>query len=228
MNTAVIFDIDGTLFDWETAARNAVEAVLPDVPLQGRNGLPERFARAVEQYAFVRRGDTVVDRRHWLLRVNPEPPWLTALSDEDPTLVSGIARRFREQLRPVAFPDARPALEALHGAYRMGVLTNSPMGEDSLARLGLGHFFETVVVLGDDERKPRAAAFNKGCAALDLDPGEGAHVGDSIMNDVEGALNAGLHSIWVDRYREPQLLPPGAVRVESLTQLPAVLASKMD
>ncbi len=228
MKTAVIFDIDGTLFDWETAVRSAVEVVLRNVPPDARDLARERFARALEEHAFVRRGDAIVDRRHWLLRVDPEPPWLAALGGEEPQRVTELALEFRAQLRPVAFPDARPALEALRGDYRIGVLTNSPKGEDSLQRLGFRDFFEAIVILGDHERKPRPAAFNAVCEVMRVDRSAAAHVGDSIANDVEGALNAGLHSIWIDRYDEPHLLPRGADRVESLTQLPGILGNEAD
>lgn len=223
MISALLFDIDGTLFDWETVVSRAFEATLPDVPEDARIGLPERFDRAVAEYAFVRRGDAIVDRRHWLLRVDPAPPWRAALPNVDPHRVDEIARSFRERLEPVAFHDARPALESVKGTQPLAVLTNSPLGEDSLARLGLRDCFDEVIVLDESERKPRPAAFLKACAAIGVEPAAAANIGDSITNDIEGALNAGLHAVWIDRYHEPLLTPRGARRITSLAELPRVI-----
>ena len=223
MIRAVLFDVDGTLFDWETAIKRSLEAVVQHAPPEDREELPARLLRAIADYTFVRRGEAIVDRRHWLLGLDSRPPWLAALPGA-PAQAAELAERFREGLEPVAFPDARPALEALHGEYRLAVLTNSPRGEESLVRLGLRDFFDCVVVLGADERKPRPAAFEKGCRAVAAAPDETMNVGDSIANDVEGALAAGVRLVWVDRYGEPHLTPAGAQRIESLLALPSLIA----
>lgn len=225
MMEALLFDIDGTLFDWETAVSRAFQAALPSVPDDASDGLRGRFGRAVADYAFVRRGDAVVDRRHWLLRMDPEPPWRAALPDEEPGRVAKIAQTFRDRLEPVAFPDARPAVESLCGRLPLAVLTNSPMGEDSLVRLDLRDYFDHVILLGEGERKPRPSAFLKACETLGVGPAAVANVGDSIANYVEGALDAGLQAVWVDRYGEPHLAPVGAERIATLLELPQVVSN---
>jgi HAD superfamily hydrolase (TIGR01509 family) len=219
---AVLFDIDGTLLDWESTIHDALDKVLPHMPAEWRAVLPERLKEEIASYAFVRRGNEIVDRRHWMIRVDPRPPWLAALP-QFPNEASAIAVEFRAALKPVAFADAHLALAALQGRHRLGILTNSPYGEESLAEMGFREFFEHVIVLGDDERKPRPAAFEKACRIMGAEPRETVNVGDGIMNDVEAALAAGVNAVWVDRYDEAHLTPEGARRITILTDLRKVI-----
>ena len=98
-----------------------------------------------------------------------------------------------------------------------------------LARIGFAHYFDAIVtVFGDLKQKPAAAAFETALDELDAEPATTAYVGDSILNDVRGALSAGLTSIWLDRYEDPSPPPEGAHRVETLTALPELLAELAD
>ncbi len=48
-------------------------------------------------------------------------------------------------------------------------------------------------------KKPHAKIFTLGCKALDLEPESVLHVGDHPVEDVVGALDAGLTAVWVNR-----------------------------
>ncbi len=219
----VIFDIDGTLSDWETSIDRALHDILPEVPPAHRDGLPARVREALADYAFVVREGQVVDRKHWLLLVDPVPPWQAALANADPELAPGLAQRFQSLLDAVPFADVPPALEALRAQYAMGVLSNSPRSEETLARLGLRHYFDAVVAASEPWRKPHPEAFRRACRALGIAPSEAVYVGDSLANDVEGALGAGLIPVWVDRYGDDYALPEGAHRITSLEGLASLL-----
>ncbi len=117
-----------------------------------------------------------------------------------------------------------PALEALRGKYALGVLSNSPRSEETLTRLNFRHYFDAVVAASEPWRKPHPEAFRRACRALGIAPSEAVYVGDSLSNDVEGALGAGLISVWVDRYGDDYALPEGAWRITSLEGLPDLLA----
>ena len=223
MIRGVIFDIDGTLYDWETSLERALEGILREVPAAQRPGLPARLRRALADYAHVVRDGQVVDRRYWMLFLDPVPPWTAALAGGDKEQVRGLARRFRSLLEPVAYADARPVLEALRGDYGLGVLSNSPRTVETVARLELSGYFDAVASAPEDQRKPHRDAFLRACRALGVQPAEAAYVGDSLMNDVEGALAAGLVSVWIDRYGEEYPLSEAAHRVSSLAELPALL-----
>lgn len=224
MIKAVIFDIDGTLYDWEASIDRALRDVLPEVPTAYRNGLTNRMRQALADYALVVRDGLVVDRKYWLLMVDPVPPWRAALPDADSELAQRVAQRYQSLLDAVPFADASPALEALRAEYMLGVLSNSPRSEETLTRLKFRHYFDAVVAASEPWRKPHPEAFRRACRALGVAPSEAVYVGDSLANDVEGALGAGLIPVWVDRYGDDYDLPEGAWRITSLEGLPDLLA----
>ncbi len=221
----VIFDIDGTLSDWEASIDRALHEILPEVPPAHSDGLPDRVREALADYAFVVRDGQVVDRKHWLLLIDPVPPWQAALADADPELALGLAQRFQSLLNPLPFADVRATLDALTAQYALGVLSNSPRSEETLARLELRHYFDAVVAASSEhQRKPRPQSFRRACRALGVTPAEAVYIGDSLANDVEGALGAGLTPVWVDRYGEDYPLPEGAHRITALEELPDLLS----
>jgi HAD superfamily hydrolase (TIGR01509 family) len=121
------------------------------------------------------------------------------------------------------YPDARPCLERLRAAgYRVIACGNTPkFVEDDLRSLvdvaasseGLGvwkpapEFFERVVELA-------------GFPAEKI-----AYVGDRVDNDVAPALAAGMVGVHIRRgpWGHLQTPPEGAIRIQSLDELPAVL-----
>ncbi len=223
MIEAVIFDIDGTLHDWELSISLALRDLLPEVPAEHREGLEGRLQAATVEHFFVERDGLVVDRKHWMYLVDPLSPWRTALAGANSATVDRIAQRFRSLLEAVSFADVPPTIEALSQEYSLGAFSNNPSAVDIVGRLGLRHYFGEVVVASEPSKKPAPEGFLKACEALGVVPGETAYVGDSIYNDVEGALGAGLVPVWLDRYGDPYPLPAGVHRVQSLDELPGLL-----
>lgn len=197
---SVAFDLDDTLIDWTAGIANAAIAV-------GDPGILER----VRAETWVRREGVVVDRHHW--RVLHEPELFMAPELVEPFLAA---------LDPPLFDDARPALEALRGHVTLALLTNNPFGAEVLTRHGLdAGVFGCVVVADPQFRKPDARAFSALVTALALEAPEIAFVGNSITDDVEGALDAGLRAVWLDRWNDAWTPPPGVLRIGSLTELSA-------
>jgi HAD superfamily hydrolase (TIGR01549 family) len=197
---AVAFDLDDTLTDWWTGIGQAATAV----------GAPEIRDRVREQ-TWVERDGFVVDRHHW--RVLHEPETFMA---------ADLTKPFLEALDPPLFDDVIPTLEALRGRVKLALLTNNPYGADVLDRHGLHvDVFDCVVVADPAVRKPNPRAFTPLLDALDLAPNDIRYVGDSVRADVEGALGAGLRSVWINRWNDPWPAPEGVVAITSLSELHA-------
>jgi putative hydrolase of the HAD superfamily len=105
-------------------------------------------------------------------------------------------------IRFSAYPDAVPALGALHDrGLRLVVVSN---WDCSLPRVldscGLGEMLDGTITSAEaGARKPDPAIFERalelaGCAA-----DEALHVGDTADEDVAGARAAGIRSLLIDR-----------------------------
>jgi len=99
------------------------------------------------------------------------------------------------------YPDTRPALEALAGHYRLGVVSNFDGRLHRLLEgLGLKDFFEQVVVSSETGvDKPDARIFQRALERFGVAAEKAMHVGDSPAHDWEGAAAAGLHVFQLHR-----------------------------
>ena len=116
-------------------------------------------------------------------------------------------------------------MRSLADRFKLGILTNGmpPHQHRKLAASGVSDEFETSVITsgGIGVGKPDSEAFDA-CApsAGSFTHHEALMVGDTFGRDVEGAVMAGIHAVWVDRNSNTEALDdlPGA-RVSSLTEL---------
>jgi 2-haloalkanoic acid dehalogenase type II len=96
------------------------------------------------------------------------------------------------------FEDVLPALERLSRRFVLGALTN---GNASVHRLGMGHLFTVAVTAADvGAAKPDPAMFDYACRAAGMAPSQGVHVGDDPDYDVRGAREAGMRTVWINRF----------------------------
>ena len=229
MIDTLLFDLDGTLRDWEAGIARALAELMSEapemLPEELRGDLDTRIWRAIDEQLIERRDGRIVERRHYWIDIDPMPVWRAVLPDVPQRPLDALIARFRELLDAVPFADVYPALEQLREHYALGVLTNGPMPESVLRRMGFAHYFDDVVTVFGGIKKPASAAFERGLDALEAERATTAYVGDSLIADVQGALSAGLTAVWIDRFGDGNPLPEGAYRIEALTELPALLVA---
>lgn len=100
------------------------------------------------------------------------------------------------------YPDVVPTLESLRDrGLRLGLVSNwDHRLPRVLANLGLDRFFEAVEYSsGCGIEKPHPEIFQRCLASLKVLPVNAMHVGDSALEDVEGALAVGMRAMRVDR-----------------------------
>jgi putative hydrolase of the HAD superfamily len=124
----------------------------------------------------------------------------------DGALAAAALEPLREAFRDPGswrvFPEVVPVLRELRDAgARLAVVSNWDSSLPTLLdRLGLGSWFDTIVVSHlEGLEKPRPELFLRAVARMAGTPGEALHVGDIPELDGAGAAAAGIKSVLVDR-----------------------------
>ncbi len=217
--TAVVFDLDDTLYAERRFARTSSAAVAGQ--LAREYGVSEaatyRFL-----VAHCRAGN-----RAGMLQALCEAH---GLPDADVVRWVETIRTHRPRLRLP--PSSRAVLAALrHAGHRLGVLTNGLPSTQAqkVAALGVEPLVDAVVYAEAcaPGGKPAAACFETVLARLGVEAAAAVFVGDHPVKDVAGAAAAGLRTIWIDRgTTTPTATPDGIAR--RLADVPAIVARLME
>lgn len=205
---AVLFDLDDTLW--------AIEPVL----VRAEGLLYEWLRRHAPRLAAAHTVASLRERRMALMQTDPiyridlwqlrHDALVAAFTEhgEDLALVGEAMALFSEARSTVAlFDDVEPGLQRLKTTLTLGTVSN---GFADLERIGLAnHFGVSIAAHRFGRAKPDAAIFHAACAALDVAPAATVYVGDDLQLDVQGAQQAGLRAVWMNRFERP--LPDGIV-----------------
>jgi 2-haloalkanoic acid dehalogenase type II len=233
---AVVFDFYETLVQLNTAQREALfDAVAREIGLDLppgeayhhwavyttrdadlRLGGTERAAFEGDHPPFITFGEVWRHRSAELLR-----HWA---SDAHEHLVADAYVRAHSEAP--AYPDVRPAIEALRKRYELAVLSDADTDFIEAALEYNGLAFDTIVTSEDvGLYKPHLSMFREVCSRLGVDPEQAMYVGDSPWHDVAGARNAGMRAVWLNRHGRdwPEDIQPPEMTITSLAELAAAL-----
>jgi putative hydrolase of the HAD superfamily len=188
---AVLFDLDGTLYDRDTL----VDTLFADQH--------SRFLGSVAgciREDFVRRAAELDDHGY-----KEKTELYRTLADEfgfDGALANRLRddfwARYVESCETTA--DTLQTLETLKGAgLALGVITNgsSPLQDSKLEALGLTEFFDVVVISEvEGVRKPDPVIFSRALDRCGVVAKDAVFVGDHPEADIGGARSSGLLPIW--------------------------------
>jgi putative hydrolase of the HAD superfamily len=129
------------------------------------------------------------------------------------------------------YPDALPALEAIHerrerDGLTAGVVSNwEDWLETLLTHLEVHRYFDFFVISSAEQmEKPDPAIFRRALERANVPPDQALHVGDSLHADVGGARAAGVRPVLLDRRGRYAPDQTGDVTViRSLAELPPLL-----
>ena len=195
---AITIDLDDTLWEIHPVIHRAerrlyawldenyprvTQRFSPDAMVEVRKQVFAEFPDKGHDYTFLRR--TVLSR-------------LAVTADYAELLVDEAMEVFDTERNNVEiFPEVRPALEVLRREYILIAVTN---GNASLERIGihdLFHGFVSARIAG--AAKPARRIFDAAVAAGGAASHQTLHVGDHPEFDVNGARDAGLQTVWVNR-----------------------------
>jgi putative hydrolase of the HAD superfamily len=94
------------------------------------------------------------------------------------------------------FPGALDMLDALSGRFLIYALTN---GNADIEHTGLSDFVSGAYSSADvGVKKPHPNMFHAPLTELALEPAQAIHIGDNLVDDIQGAADVGMHSVWVN------------------------------
>lgn len=192
--SAISFDIDHTLIDFEAVLENSLyrvsEVIAAEVYVEvSVDELVEIGKQTFASYDGDSTDFSAIRRlsfQNFLESRQLDTDFTDMLFDVF------MEERFRQT---VFMHGAEELLENIPEGIKVAVLSN---GNSDPERLGFAHYFEEILI-GEDlsEKKPHAGAFSMLMDVLDVDnPAEILHVGDSLHDDVKGAKDAGLKAVW--------------------------------
>jgi putative hydrolase of the HAD superfamily len=146
---------------------------------------------------------------------------LGSLGHSQEELAEALFQAFSDPAGYRLFDGVRPALDELAGrGMTLGLVSNfEPWLDEVLALQGIADRFAAVAISGTlGVAKPDPRIFKAALDEAGADPAATVHVGDQPVNDVAGALAAGITPVLIDRFgRHPGA--GGAHRVEDLAGL---------
>jgi len=133
--------------------------------------------------------------------------WTNALKTfgiNDSNLADELAKTYRaiRSQKHVLFPEVPHVLKDLQPQYRMGIITNGvpDLQWEKIVSTGIDSFFDSVVISVEAGiAKPDPAIFRIALEQMDVQKDQTLMVGNNPERDVDGARNAGIKSVWINR-----------------------------
>jgi putative hydrolase of the HAD superfamily len=208
MIEALTFDVTGTLIHSPRLGALYAEVL-------GRHGIavePRQAARLVRE--VWQELACLADPGHDRFTSHPEGPkgwWKRFLErmcehlgapPPSPFAAAELFHRFASPEAWEVYPEVPAVLAELRTfGLRLGVVSNwDPRLPDLLERLQLSRYFDAIVYSSAvGVEKPDARIFRSALEQLGVRPAAALHVGDGRLEDVEGAVAAGLRALHLDR-----------------------------
>lgn len=220
----VLIDADNTLMDFDAAEEQALRRSLEE---RGASCTPER------QALYARLNRELWDAAH---RGEARQDWLVVERFRRFGSAIGLEADAEEWNRDyldklgdcgALLPGALELLKGLKPYCKIGLATNGlrvvqrkRLRDNPIVPYLDGVFISQEMGVG----KPHKAYFDKVLEALGAERETTVMVGDDLLSDIQGAVNAGLDSIWYSRNGKESDLP--TYRVERLSQVADIVLGR--
>lgn len=157
--------------------------------------------------------------------------WVAALEEcgerGDPAQLAMLWATMRS--RYPLYPDADELLVQLKKRFKIGIVTNGVqrLQRQKLEGCGLLHWLDAVAISGEiGIGKPERGIFEWIADQLQVPLEHCVMVGDNAARDVQGGINAGIQTVYVERGFKPRTAVP-TITVSSLLEMLPWLESQM-
>ncbi len=200
----LLFDLDHTLFDFDTSELHAFEAALAVIGIDSHTAhfpIYQRLNTAL--WAAAERGEI---RSNQIRNLRFEQLCIALGLDADQATVAAMADAFVHGLGANGdlYPGVLGVLDEVAAAGSTIAIVSNGLGEvvhARIDRLGIGDRFDAVIVSSEvGVSKPHAGIFDAAFDALGQPPRDGAlMIGDSLTSDIAGGAAYGVATAWLNR-----------------------------
>jgi HAD superfamily hydrolase (TIGR01549 family) len=161
----------------------------------------EAYSRAHEKYRVVRYQELVeVTNAVWISEALNSLGFKT--KPKDARIRTAVNVFFEDYLESLELrPCARSMLEKVSADHKLGLISNftyAPVIHAGLRKLDINRFFNAVSISEEvGWRKPSAKIFQEALRKLSVTAKETVYVGDSPLEDIEGAKTLGMKTVFV-------------------------------
>lgn len=187
---AVVFDLDGTLYDHRSWLRPAVIEAASGMGLD-----PALASRLAETYVDCSQTGSTAFHSHLLLGLGQDA------SEGNLRVLAGRLERYRPLPGSLKlFPGVRETIGQLAGRYKLGLITTGPPAteETKLNALGLRPYFDNIALHDASAYQrslyPVGEALRTVLGRLSIAPGQCLFVADNPFRDFIAARDAGALS----------------------------------
>jgi 2-haloacid dehalogenase len=193
----LLFDVDGTLLDFNKAEEDGIEALLAKfgVPVTAENKHKYHITNK-KYWEMLERGEITRDR---LLGQRFEEFFGTFGVQVNGDDVDALYRQYLNA-SAVLIDGAIELLESLKGRYPLYIVTNgvAETQYNRLAKSGLDKYFDGIFISEEaNAQKPQPAFFEYCFEKMGRrDVEHMLIIGDSLTSDMRGGNNAGIDTMW--------------------------------
>ncbi len=214
---AVIFDMGGTLLDYDPVPAGKMRAIQTDeitrlLKSKGYKLKPDQVDECLIAPYY---DHNLIESEKTLCEINlcecikKGLKRLQVAEDYSLWIIDLIHRLLKENL--IIYSGSVEALELLAPHYALGLISNTTIPGiyfyRDLEEIGMAGYFRHTLFTADwGLRKPHSSVFYRMLELLEKQPQRSLYVGDSFKNDIYGPSTIGMKTAWIN----PQNLPPPA------------------
>jgi putative hydrolase of the HAD superfamily len=225
----VFFDLDHTIWDFETNAKLTLQELYNDELATRANATFDHFFERysfhnTQLWALYEKGLIPVEELKWKRMSRA----LLDFKIGDENLSKQMSIQFLEILptKKEIFPYTMEILDYLKNKnYGLHLITNGfiDVQNRKLEHSGLGKYFEEMITSeGSNSLKPKPEIFEYALQITNANKAESIMIGDNQHADIGGALNVGIDAVFVNHIKEPILVTP-TFMIEHLKELENIL-----
>ncbi len=212
----LFFDLDHTLWDFETNSKETLHDLYIKHNLSSI-GVPD-YEHFFERYTFHNKR---LWERYTMGYIRQEElkwkrMWLTLLDFKiaNEVLSKQLSVDFLEHLptKTALFPYTFEILDYLKGkGYQLHLITNGfeKVQYSKLERSGLKGYFEHVITSeASNNTKPNKEIFDYAFMKANAEAEESIMIGDNLDADIQGGINAGMDTVFVNHVDEEAYITP--------------------